>query len=145
LREVKFMHPYPGEIVLTPHPKFDLFRRVSTEQCPCSSRCATFRLPVSASSALAAASAICPAIPRRSTSVRIPIPGEYHVYPIVEPIDERSAELVIIHPEGPGEPIDLRSSTPIGGTLVAEAKAPDGFIFVAWGGDTTSTTNPSTS
>ncbi|MDT8325407.1 MAG: FlgD immunoglobulin-like domain containing protein, partial [Bacteroidota bacterium] len=68
--------------------------------------------------------------------------GEYAVYPIIEPISSALAELVVINPEGPGGPFDARQSTNIGGVLTAEAKPPQGQVFVGWGGDTTSTDNP---
>ncbi len=139
---VKFVHPYPGEIILKPHPRFALFGLGVDRGVPLQFDMRYIPPPGFSFLGFGGGFGNLPGNPTPINIGPNTIPGEYHVYPIIEPIDERSAELVIIHPEGPGEPLDLRKSTALGGTLVAEAKAPDGFVFVAWGGDTTSTTNP---
>ncbi|MCZ7556365.1 MAG: T9SS type A sorting domain-containing protein [Bacteroidia bacterium] len=140
--KVKFVHPYPGEIVLTPHPKFNLFRSGVDRNPPTQFAMRYVAPPGFNFLGFGGSFGNLPGNPTPMNIGPNTQPGEYHVYPIIEPIDERTAELVVIHPEGPGEPLDHRQSAPIGGTLVAEAKAPDGFLFVAWGGDTTATTNP---
>lgn len=68
--------------------------------------------------------------------------GEYLIYPKVKDLSLALCELVIINPEGPGGPIQERVTKAYGTLYNAEAKAPEGFVFVGWGGDTTATTNP---
>ncbi|PLX23363.1 MAG: hypothetical protein C0600_14865 [Ignavibacteria bacterium] len=69
-------------------------------------------------------------------------PGEHVVTPKYTKLNGNVAELVIIHPEGPGGPIDLRTTHAYGDNVMAEAKPPEGYLFVAWSGDTSAVTNP---
>ena len=68
--------------------------------------------------------------------------GEYMIYPKTKDIAKNLCELVIINPEGPGGPIQERVTKAYGTLYNAQATAPEGFVFVGWGGDTTATTNP---
>jgi hypothetical protein len=140
--KVILVKPYPGSIVMTPHPKFDLFRTGLDRKTPTQFN---MRYVPPAGFRFLGFGGDFGTLQGNPTPISIgpnTNPGEYHVYPIVEPIDERTAELVVIHPEGPGEPLDHRQAGPVGSMLVAQANPPDGFEFVGWGGDTTATTNP---
>ncbi len=69
-------------------------------------------------------------------------PGMYQLSPFVRPIDPKNAELVLVYPDGPAGPVERRITRPIGTMESAVANVPSGFVFVGWGGDTTSITNP---
>ena len=69
-------------------------------------------------------------------------PGEHAIYPRTSKMTANVAELVIIHPEGPDGPLEERTLHSIGESMMVEADAPDDFIFVGWGGDTSAVSNP---
>ncbi len=71
-----------------------------------------------------------------------PPPGNYSIIPRVTRIPENQAELVLIYPDGPGGVFERRSTVAMGSTQSAVANPPSGYIFVGWGGDTSSTANP---
>ncbi|MBE0645316.1 MAG: T9SS type A sorting domain-containing protein [Bacteroidetes bacterium] len=68
--------------------------------------------------------------------------GEHTLYPKTRDFPPSTCELVIINPEGPGGPLELRISKPYGTLVDAEAMAPTGYVFVGWGGDSSAITNP---
>ncbi len=134
--------PFPGEIIMKPHPTFDLFNRGINPMTPVMFDMHYQVPPGYMFLGFGGSFGNLPNNPTRMDLGSNTPPGEYEVYPIIQPIDPATAELVVIHPEGPGGPLDVRTSGPIGSVLMAEAKPPTGFTFVGWGGDTTGTTNP---
>lgn len=134
--------PFPGEIIMEPHPKFDLFDRGLSNRTP---TMFNMRYQVPPGYAFLGFGGGFGNLPNNPTPMNIgpnTPAGEYEVYPIIQPINPATAELVVIYPEGPSGPFEFRTSGPVGSMVNAEAKAPTGFVFVAWGGDTTATTNP---
>ncbi|MDT8322554.1 MAG: FlgD immunoglobulin-like domain containing protein [Bacteroidota bacterium] len=69
-------------------------------------------------------------------------PGEHAIYPRTTKMTVNAAELVVIHPEGPDGPLEERGLHSIGASVMVEAEAPEDFIFVGWGGDTSAVSNP---
>ncbi len=134
--------PFPGEIIMRPHPKFDLFNRGLNRATPTMFNM-YYQVPPGYS--FLGFGGGFGNLPNNPTPMNIgpsTAPGEYEVYPIIEPISSATAELVIIYPEGPTGPFELRMSGPVGSVVNAEAKPPAGYVFVGWGGDSTGTTNP---
>lgn len=134
--------PFPGELIMEPHPKFDLFVRGLSNQTPTRF---SLRYQVPPGYSFLGFGGGLGDLPNNPTPIDLgpnTPAGEYEVYPIIEPINPATAELVVIYPEGPTGPFEFRSSGPVGSMVNAEAKAPTGYVFVAWGGDTTATTNP---
>ncbi|MCB2206327.1 T9SS type A sorting domain-containing protein [bacterium] len=140
--KLKLVQPLPGEIIMRPHPKFDLFSTGMDRNTPQMFQM-YYQTPPGYS--FLGFTGDLGEIQKNPADVSFgpnSEPGEYSVYPVIEAISSGQAELVVINPEGPGGPFDARQATNIGGTLTAEAKPPQGYTFVGWGGDTTSTTNP---
>ncbi|MBE0644406.1 MAG: T9SS type A sorting domain-containing protein [Bacteroidetes bacterium] len=134
--------PFPGEIIMKPHPKFDLFNLGLSRATPTMFDM-YYQVPPGYS--FLGFGGSFGNLPNNPSPINIgpnTAPGEYEVYPMIEPISAATAELVVIHPEGPAGPIEFRTSGAVGSVVTAEAKAPTGSVFVGWGGDTTGTTNP---
>lgn len=137
-----FLKPFPGEIILEPHPTVDLFRGGVDKAKPLAFK---MRYQVPPGFSFLGFGGDLGTLPGNPVDINIgpnTAPGTYNIFPILEPIDPKNAELVIINPQGPGGPHDERKSGPVGSTVVATATAPTGYMFVGWGGDTTTTTNP---
>jgi len=137
-----FVKPYPGEIILNPHPLSELFRTGISKSIPQSFQMYYQTPPGFIFEGFGGDLGTLPNNPASVNFGPNNVAGSYHVYPIIKAIDESMAELVVIHPEGPDGPFDYRQTSAIGATLVAEAKPPSGYVFVGWGGDTATTTNP---
>jgi hypothetical protein len=140
--KLHFVQPFPGEIILKPHPRFDLFSKGISRNTPTMFKM-YYQTPPGYS--FLGFTGDLGEIQENPADVGFgpnDDPGEYAVYPVIEAISSAVAELVVINPEGPDGPPDFRQSTSVGGTLMAEATAPQGQVFVGWGGDTTGTTNP---
>ncbi len=136
------IRPFPGEIIPLPHPHPDLFsrglRRTSLQP---------FQLyyqtpPGFTYHGLGGDLGDLPNNPNDIPLSPNTLPGVYRIYPRIQPIDPKLAELVVIHPEGPLGPFDYRQTGSLGSTLVAEAHPPADYNFVGWGGDTATITNP---
>lgn len=140
--KLHIVKPFPGELILEPHPRFDLFTQGLSNKTP---TMFNLRFQVPPGYSFLGFGGRFGDLPNNPTPINIgpnTPAGEYDLYPIVEPIDPATAELVVIYPEGPAGPFEFRSSGPVGSMVNAVATAPAGFVFVAWGGDTTATTNP---
>ncbi|MFZ1731174.1 MAG: FlgD immunoglobulin-like domain containing protein [Bacteroidota bacterium] len=134
--------PFPGEIIMKPHPKFALFNQGLSRATPTMFDMYYQTPPGFSFLGFGGGFGDLPNNPSPINIGPNTPAGEYEVYPIIQPISPATAELVIIYPEGPTGPFELRSSGPVGTVMSAEAKPPTGFVFVGWGGDTTGTTNP---
>ena len=137
-----FIRPFPGEIILTPHPHPDLFKHGLSR-----SALQPFRLfyqtpPGFTFHGIGGDLGELPENPNEIPFGPNTLPGAYRLYPIIRPIDPTLAELVVIYPEGPTGPFDYRQTAAIGSTLIAEAHPPADYIFVGWSGDTATITNP---
>jgi len=140
--KLKFTHPFPGQIIMRPHPRYELFREGISKS---SAQSINMYYQVPPGYSFQGFGGDFGTLQDNPAQVNIgpnTESKEYQVFPIIEPISNGVAELVVIHPEGPDGPIDDRQSTSIGSSLTATATAPEGYEFVGWGGDTTATTNP---
>jgi hypothetical protein len=136
------IHPLPGELIMRPHPSFDLFS-TGMDKRGDSFFDIWYQIPPGyAFMGFGGDFGMLKNNPARISINGNLEDGDYEFYPIIEPIDKSSAELVIIYPEGPDGPMEQRISAAVGSTVMAEAKPPDGQVFVGWGGDSTTTTNP---
>jgi flagellar hook assembly protein FlgD len=140
--KLKLVQPLPGEIVMRPHPRFDLFTRGLNRQTPTMFNMYFQTPPGYSFLGFTGDLGEIKDNPAQVSFGPNSETGEYTVYPVIEAISSALAELVVINPEGPDGPFDDRQSTNIGGTLLAEANPPQGYVFVGWGGDTTGTENP---
>jgi hypothetical protein len=137
-----FVKPYPGEIILKPHPLSDLFRGGVSKNTPQMFQMYYQTPPGFIFEGFGGDFGTLKENPAQMNLGPNTLPGTYQVYPIIKAIDERMVELVVIQPEGPGGPFDERQTATVGSVLVAKATAPAGYVFVGWGGDTVTTTNP---
>ncbi|MBR9974326.1 MAG: T9SS type A sorting domain-containing protein [Bacteroidetes bacterium] len=134
--------PIPGEIVMRPHPAYDLFRNgvdpvlLATfnmyYQTPPGYNFLGFGGTFGNLQSNPAVLNLGPTTPV----------GVYELYPMIQPIHASMAELVVIHPEGPEGVIESRVTRPVGEVALAQAKPPAGWSFIGWSGDTTGTDNP---
>jgi hypothetical protein len=70
--------------------------------------------------------------------------GEHLLSPRTEKLPSSVRELVVLNPQGYGEPHANRQAAATGAVVQAAATAPPGYSFVGWGGDTTGTLGPLT-
>ncbi|MDT8325025.1 MAG: hypothetical protein RRA94_13005, partial [Bacteroidota bacterium] len=134
--------PQPGQFVLTPHPKYELFRKGVPRDIPI-----MFNMyyQVPAGYSFQGFGGDLGTIRDNPATMQInenTDPREYRIHPIIAPIGDGGVELVVLHPEGPDGARENRQSTSPGSVLTATAQVPEGYDFAGWGGDTTAMTNP---
>lgn len=140
--KMKLVHPFPGEIIMKPHPRFALFS-TGVSRSVDSFFDVFYMIPPGYS--FQGFGGDFGNLTQNPAPIRInqnTEAGVYSIYPIIEPISPGMAELVVINPEGPDGPPTANQAAILGENVLAEAKAPEGHVFVGWGGDTTGTTNP---
>ena len=140
--KLKLMHPFAGQIIMRPHPRYDLFRE-GVDKSNAQQFSMYYQVPPGYS--FQGFGGDFGTLQDNPANINIgpnTESKEYQVFPILEAVSSGVAELVVIHPEGPDGPIEDRQSTSIGSSLTATATAPEGYEFVGWGGDTTATANP---
>ncbi|MBR9979297.1 MAG: T9SS type A sorting domain-containing protein [Bacteroidetes bacterium] len=136
------MKPFPGELIMRPHPEFKLFTSGVDPSTPRTFEVYYQTPPGYSFLGFGGSFGDMKENPAQLSINPDTPPGEYEIYPIIEPSDNSMAELVVIYPEGPDGPFEDRTSASIGSVVTAEAKAPEGYTFAGWSGDTTGTTNP---